>query len=138
MSRNLKLPDFMKRSRETRARVLCFFSSLNSLTETDTKTAEEFCKTSNLRWYNSQENKKHLALGNLVKLVFWSILSFENWSFEKILILVRENLRGNKKHKNWAIENKTILYNFEDRLVRCSFKLPPKRRRLMIIAQYWL
>ena len=46
--------------------------------------------------------KTHLALGNLTKLVFWSILSFKNLSFVNCSSLVRENLRGlreNLKHK---------------------------------------
>ena len=45
--------------------------------------------------------KKHLALGNLARFVFWSILSQKNGSFVKLLSffcvsvsLSRENLRG--------------------------------------------
>jgi hypothetical protein len=33
-------------------------------------------------WFNDKmhSKKSHLALSNLVKLVFWSILSFQNWN----------------------------------------------------------
>ena len=36
--------------------------------------------------------KSHLALGNLAKLVFRSILSFNNWSFAKLLIVLSVSL----------------------------------------------
>ena len=45
--------------------------------------------------------KKHLAIGNLVKLVFWSNFSFKNWIFAKLkskflsqFLWWEENLRG--------------------------------------------
>ena len=46
--------------------------------------------------------KSHLALGNLAKMEFWSILSCKSWSFAKLLSFFVSvsliELRENKKH----------------------------------------
>ena len=61
----------------------------------------------------SYTKKSNLALGNLAKLIFWSILSFKNWSFVKLLSFLWQffwwevNLRGlggNIKYKISACE----------------------------------
>ena len=54
--------------------------------------------------YTNSYRNRHLSLGNLVKLVFWSIVSFKNSSFASLsafdsshfvsVSLMRINLRG--------------------------------------------
>jgi hypothetical protein len=38
-----------------------------------------------LSQFEVMPKKSHLTLSNLAKLVFWSVLSFKNWSFAKLL-----------------------------------------------------
>ena len=42
--------------------------------------------------------KRYLALGNLAKFVFWSILLFKNWSFSKLLNFFCVSFSG----ENWV------------------------------------
>ena len=81
--------------------------------------------------------KKHLALGNLAKLVFVSILSFKNWSYSKLLSFFCVSLIGARKIwrnkrkfriKNWNLDTDNGWGN--GRPPGASMKSPSKSRTL--------
>ena len=99
----------------TRHRFFCFkFSFIPSnipLTRETDKKCYVKLQFSNDTIY--RHTKKHLALGNLAKLVFVSILSFKNWSFSKLLSFFCVSLSGERKIwrnkrkfriKNWNLD----------------------------------
>ena len=100
-------PDFLKKKFSSCLK----FSSHES--NWDKKKAEQFCKTLIIEWFTVMQKNIYFALGNLARIVYWSILSIKNCSSAKLISFYlfqflswKENLR---ERDNFFSENPGLI-----------------------------
>ena len=119
---------------------MCFSCSLTKNERRETETKNKLCNFAKLKPLNDKIQKKHFALGNLAKFVFWTILSSKNWTLAKLLcffqlyiVVLRRNLgpknclisshvSSKKNSHEWSWDKKSwaILQIFNSWMIKFS------------------